>query len=259
MKSIFAYHLTIGMCLVLGGCMKQEDADVQVEDVRAKFVNLRDSLNAGYPFARNMYDAAAKIGGWINSVSNASLRTDLSLELSEVVLSVELTNQPYLVTNRVDGRCEQRLFVVDSYRDYIIATFWIMNENGCQPKTTMDFFFDALQKYKEASFSVPLDWNPLPGEGRELWRARHNAAGSLYDFYGYCMVFIRRVILPQLSDRLPVEYHDEFRRRLEPFFDFPSKEEFYPRLYPGWKNLPSLPSEQKQETTKPDDAVEVDI
>lgn len=247
-----------------GGCQQREEAglQVQVEEARMKIANMRDSLNTGRPFVRNVYDATEKIRGWILAVSNVSLRTDLSLEFAKALLSVDLTNQPYLVISQDGTRREQRLRAVDSYRDHVIAAFWIANENGCPPEITMDFFFTALRKYKEASFSVPLDMSPLPGESREECNVRHNTARKSYDFYCDCMDFIRRMVTPRLNDCLPIEQHGEFRRRLEPYFDFPSKEEFYGRLYPRWKNLPLFPPKQprqKQEFKKPDEEVEVEI
>ena len=249
-------------CLILCGCRPREEPDPQVEEAVSRIAHLRDSLNVGRPFVSEMYDAKSKIGGWINAVSNVTLRTELAVELSETLLSVELTNQPYLAISADGGGHEQRLSAVDSYCDCALAAFWLMNENGCSPGKAMDFFFMALQKYKEACFSVPLEWKPLPGEDQRMCDARYDTARKSYDSYEVHMEFIRRFVLPKLPDCWPLQMQDAFRGRIEPFFDFPSKDEFLRMMQPRYKYAPPLPPKstmRKQETTKSDDAIEVDI
>lgn len=249
-------------CLILCGCRPKEEPDPQVEEAVSRIAHLRDSLNVGRPFVSEMYDAKSKIGGWIDAVSNVCLRTELSLELSETLLSVELTNQPYLAISAGGGGHEQRLSAVDSYCDCALAAFWIMNENGCSPEKAMNFFFMAFQKYKEACFSVPLEWKPLPGEDQRTCDARYDTARKSYDSYEVHMAFIRRFVMPKLPDCWPPELQDEFKRRIEPFFDFPSKDEFLRMMQPRYKRgplSPSKPDAQKQESDNHDGEVEVDI
>ena len=79
------------------------------------------------------------------------------------------------------------------------------------------------------------------------------------------MNLIRRSLLPNQRPILyvpPPELQDEFKRRIEPLLDFPSKEEFLRMMQPRYKRgslLPPKPGAQKQESDNHDAEVEVDI
>lgn len=263
MKCPIWFPLMVG-CLFVGGCRQQAQHDIEKESARTKFRQLHEFMNNGCVGMTNLNAIGGVINSWISSVSNASHRTELARELSDVILSVDLTNQPYRVfaTNGTGYGYSPRDRAMDFYPEFVNATCWVMKDNGCSTRSVMEFLLQALQKYKNASFSIPPDFCPLPGESREICSARRSCARGAYEYYVQTMNLIRRSLLPNQCSVLyvpPTELQDEFKHRIEPFFDFPSKEEFYPRLYPGWKDRPPKSSELKHEATKPDDVVEVDI
>ena len=192
-------------------------------------------------------------------MSNASLRAKLSHELSQIVLSVDLTNQPFRAVGAAAKRSFPREWVTGDYPRYIAAVCWIMKKNGCPPELEMDFFFKALQKFRDACFSVPLAFWPLPGESRELCSARTTAARHLYGEYKNIMSYIRRFVLPELSKYLPPELHDEFKRRIEPFFDYPGKEEFDRMMHPRPKSLPASTENPSMTDSKTKDDADIDV
>lgn len=262
MKSILACHLIIGVCLVLCGCHRQEVEDPAVEAARTRFRQIRDGLYEGQSGVSKLFALDWQICGWVEGVSNAQQRADLVIELSKIILSIDLEGMPYLFEYGNGFRRQKREFAACFFVDYMKALFQAMGRCGCRPEDTMEFFFKAMQKFRDAWTSIPYYSGKLPGESMEQCNARCDAARKLQGLYEQTISEIRRFVLPRLSDYLPEELHDEFRRRIKPFFDFPSKEEFYEMMYPGCKYpWPSLQksSEQKQDTTKPDDAIEVDI
>ena len=207
-------------------------ADNAAEAAREKFRQLEFSLNNGEPAVTNKSYINKAINSWIACVSNINQRTELAHELAEAILSVNLTNQPYLVV-RPDGRCHhQRGNALILYQEYIYYACWIMNENGCSPRSVMEFFFKALKKYKEACFSIPLALQQLPGESKDVCTARCSCAGAGYRFYAQFLKDIRMLMetrnrkylcLPNL--RSP-ELEEEFTLRLKIFYKYPTEEEF---------------------------------
>ena len=56
----------------------------------------------------------------------------------------------------------------------------------------------------------------------------------------------------------PTELHDEFRKRIEPFFHYPSTAEFYEMMHPGYKcPCQSVADFAKAATEQPDVEVEI--
>lgn len=241
---------------LLSGCHREDLA--ACAKVRERFREVRDDLNAGGFGVRPVNEAGAIINGWISCVSNADLRIELSLELARIVLSVNLTNQPYIADGEVVKRRFPRQCVTSDYPRYINAVCWIMKENGCPPESELDFFFNALQKFREACFSVPVpvEWKRPLEENREDFIARADAAWKLHGSYSHVMSYVRRFVLPKLSNYLPEELHDEFRRRIEPFFEYPSKEEFYKMMHPGC-NHPYPLTATNAASERPDVEVEI--
>ena len=81
---------------MLCGCNHQED--VNMVEARMRIREFRDSLTVWCPTVRLSRDnIAGTIGGWISSVSNANGRAELVSELSDILLSADITNQPYFV------------------------------------------------------------------------------------------------------------------------------------------------------------------
>jgi len=265
-KCLIWFPLMVG-CLFAGGCRQQEQYDAAKERVRTKIRQLHVSINNGCMGMTNLNAIGGVINSWISSVSNASHRTELARELSDVILSVDLTNQPYKAfsTNGTGYGCLPRDLVTTSYPEFINATCWVMKDNGCSPRSTMEFLLQALQKYKDASFGIPLDFWPLPDESLEICSARRDCARGAYFSYAGTMNLIRRSLLPNRRPILyvpPPELQDEFKRRIEPFFDFPSKDEFLRMMQPRYKRgplSPSKPDAQKQESDNHDVEVEVDV
>ena len=221
--------LTVGCGLAFCGCWNHTQDDVVVESVRTRFAKIQESMSNGCVGMTNLFMIGREIDSWISCVSNASRRTELAMELSNIVLSVDLTNQPYVAFFPNGTRYFMRENATTSYSEIIDATCWVMKNNKCSSRLVMEFLLLALQKYKDASFSIPLDFWPLPDESREVCSARRNCAGGAYSFYSATMKRIRRSLLPNRHPIFyvpPPEFHDEFKRRIEPFFDYPSKEEF---------------------------------
>lgn len=248
MNSSCATLLLSVMFLFACGCQQQEKEmpDVAVNVARAKFRHIKTSLNNGKTGVTNFFYVATEIAGVISAVSNADRRAELALELSQMLLAVDLKNQPYLSprTNGVAFMQRERAAIV--FYDYIFPVLGAMKDCGSSPNDRMEFFFNAILKYKDACFSVPVGWRRLPGESRETCSHRNNTAYTLWGDYQQRMSEIRRFMLPRLSVYLPPEFHDEFKRRIEPFFDFPSKEEFNKLMHPGSKHVPSLPLKQQE-------------
>ena len=82
-------------CLILCGCRQQEQRDAAEESVRTKLRQLHESMNNGCVGITKISAIGGVINDWISSVSNASHRTGWAIELSDAILSVDLTNQPY--------------------------------------------------------------------------------------------------------------------------------------------------------------------
>ena len=258
-KALVLWALTAS--LLLHGCSHREEA--AVVEARKRMHEFQASLMVWNPTVSRRDGISGTIGGWFASVSNASLRTELALELADILVSVDLTNQPYRVVSPKALYPRPREEALTCYyRDYVRAAIAIMRDNGCSTESTMEFFFKALQKYKAACFSVPLAHHQLKGESREERQARVCCAIAGQSSYAMTMTEVSKLVLPYLSNYLPEELHDEFRQRIKPFFDFPSMEEFYEMMHPGYKYAPSLPSKpdaQKQESDNHDVEVEVDI
>ena len=262
MKSVGG--LILGACLLLSGCNQQEDASVI--EARRRLREFQGSLKVWNPTVRLRDGIAGTIGGWIACVSNASLRIELARELSDVILSVDLTNQPYRVlsANGNGYGYSPRERAVIFYPEFVNATCWVMKDNGCSPRLVMEFLLQALQKYKDATFGIPLDFWPLPGESLDICSVRRNCARGAYEYYVQTMNLIRRSLLPNQHPIVyvpPIELQDEFKHRIEPFFNFPSKDEFLRMMYPRYKRgslSPSKPDVQKQEPDNHDVEVEVD-
>ena len=261
MKRMSFVRLAVTAGLVLPGCSRQEDA--AVVEARRRIHEFRDSLTVWNPTVRLRDGVAATLGGWVSSVSNTSLRTELALELSKILLSVDLTNQPYRAVSPKTLYPRPREDALSYYyRDYVRAVFAVMRDNGCSPESIMEFSFAALQKYKAACFSVPLTHHQLNGESREECQARICCAMAAQSSYAMTMTEIRKLVLPYLSNYLPEELHDEFRRRIKPFFDFPSRAEFYEMMHPGYKYpypSSSKPPAKNEVPKNLEDVVEVDI
>ena len=261
MKQIFFAKLVVAALLLIAGCRRHDD--VAYDETLERFCEVRNDLNAGGFGVGSLNEAGIIMNGWISCVSNASLRTKLSLELAKIILSVDLTNQPYRAAGAVVKRRFPRECITRDYPRYINAVCWIMKKNGCPPDFEMDFFLAALQKFRDSCFSVPIAFGTLSGESLELCSARTTAARHLYGEYDYVMSYIRRFVLPELSKYLPPELHDDFNRRIEPFFDYPSKEEFYEKMHPGSKYPLSAPKTTSNATaeakTMPEVEVEVDF
>ena len=254
MKTVFVIVVSL---LLMSGCRSRDD--VAYDEALSRFREVRDDINAGGIGIRPLNEAGSIMDGWISCVSNASLRAKLSHELSQIVLSVDLTNQPFRAVGAAAKRSFPREWVTGDYPRYIAAVCWIMKKNGCPPELEMDFFFKALQKFRDACFSVPLAFWPLPGEDLELNIARTTAARNLYSDYDYVMSYIRRFVLPELSKHLPPELHDEFKRRIEPFFDYPSKEEFDEMMHPRPKSLPASTENPSMTDSKTKDDADIDV
>ena len=265
MNFLHAILILLATSFFICGCQQQEKPDVAVDAARAKFRYIKTSLNNGRTGVKTLFSAANEIGGVIASISNAARRTELALELSDTILSVDLTNQPYVAFYPTGARYSPRDSATIYYSEFINATCLVMRGHGCSARSIMEFFFKALQKYRDACLSIPLDLKTLPGETLEISSARRNCAHGAYAFYAETMSQIRRSLLPDKPPIFyvpPAELQEEFKCRLEPFFDFPSKEEFNEMMHPGYKHAPPLPpkpDEQKQVPAKPEDAVEVDI
>ena len=110
------------------------------------------------------------------------------------------------------------------------------------------------------------DWDDIKqDESLEICSARRDCARGAYFSYAGTMNLIRRSLLPNRRPILyvpPPELQDEFKRRIEPVFDFPSKDEFLRMMQPRYKRgplSPSKPDAQKQESDNHDVEVEVDV
>ena len=257
MRTMFIARLLLFALLPLTGCRRHDEA--ACANVRERLREVCNNLNLGEPGIRPFREIGSRIDEWFSSVSNASLRAGLSLELSEMLLAVNLTNQPYRAVRQNATRSFPRLDVTASYPRYINVVCWIMKKNGCPPDFKMDFFFKALQKFRDACFSVPLAFDLLPGEDLELNSVRTTTARHLYSDYDYVMSYIRRFVLPELSKHLPPELHDEFKRRIEPFFDYPSKEEFDEMMHPRPKSLPASTENHSVTDSKTKDDADIDV
>lgn len=261
MKVAFACYLLFGVCLALCGCHRQEAEDPAVESVRAKFRCIQEGLRNGNSVVRTTFALDHQICGWIACVSNTSQRAALATELSEIILAVDLEGVPYL-SDVESGRRYLREFVSYLYLDYVKALFRAMGRCGCRHEDAMEFYFKAIQKFKDAWLNIPYESNRLPGESLEECIARGDAARKLQGLYEQEMSEVRRFVLPRLSDYLPEELHDEFRRRIKPFFDFPSRAEFYEMMHPGYKYpypSSSKPPAKNEVPKNLEDVVEVDI
>ena len=258
MKSTFAWCLTSVACMVLYGCNRQEVENPAVAAVRVKLGNIHEELRNGNSAVPTMFALDHQICGWVACVSNASQRAALVMEFSETILALDLEAIPYLSDGK-SGRRYLREFVSGLYLNYVKALFLAMGRCGCRHDDAMEFYLKAMQKFKDAWLNIPYGFNKLPGESREECNARRAAAWMLQGLYEQEMSEIRRFVLPHLSNYLPEELHDEFRRRIEPFFDFPSREEFYEMMHPGYKYAPPKPPGQKQPPKGLDDEIEVNI
>lgn len=262
MKSMFARHLAFGVCILLCGCHRQEVEDPAVAAVRVKFRHIQEGLRTGNSVASNAFSLDQHICEWIACVSNTSQRVALVTELSEMILAVDLKKIPYLSDGESGGRYLQREFASYLYLDYVKALLRVMRRCGGRSKDAMEFYFRAMQKFKDAWLSIPYESKKLPGESLEQYSARCGVAWKTQGLYEQEMSEIRHIVLPRLSSYLPPELHGEFKQRIKPFFDFPRKEEYYEMMHPGEKYPYSTikSSDSKTSVTNnPEEDIEVDI
>lgn len=210
---IMIVYCLIVLVIVFSGCMRGKESDRSVVAVQDTLRAIGISMNnggEGFSLSRNY----KKISEQFAVVSNFQQRLNLSMEYAKIILSVDFKGQDY----------RHRANAVGLYFDYLEHCFWMMKKNDVPPPCTLDFFFKGLAKYKATCFGVSLAEREKD-ESIEMFCDRKGCARSMVDDYEQTMSEIKRFWLPRLATRFPEELHDEFRRRIEPFFDFPSKQE----------------------------------
>lgn len=188
------------------GCGAEQSADVVVS---AKFKNevqmIKDSLTiegARYPYN----EVVARMTDLIAGASNQVYRAQAACSYAEMLKEVDLVSLPY----------RRRETAVIMFGGHVFFAFRFMIKNGVEPKEAMTLFFDCLEKYRSACMSVS-DSEKAANESRDDYMARRDCARVLKDDCKQRLSVIRRFWLPRLSDYLPVEHHDEFRKRFEAF------------------------------------------
>lgn len=205
-------HIFMVACAFYG-CAQREEIDSVSERVNATIQDIGRRLSSGGTGLGSGVEFG-NINAMFECVSNTQRRIQLANTYAAKILSVDLVGQEY----------RQRENATRLYFDYVKHCFLVLKNNGASPSQAIDFFFSGLEKYRESCLGVSLASRGAE-ECQDVFRYRRSCARSLFDDYEQTMSEIKRFWLPRLATRFPEELHDEFRRRIEPFFDFPSKQE----------------------------------
>lgn len=205
------FSLLLAMC---GGCRKETATD---DAALAKFAGevqlIRDSLikeKNNYRY----YKVVDRVNEAMAAISNVTVRSSAARSYAEMLAEVDLTALPY----------RQRVTSAIMFGGHAYFAFQVMLKNGVNCKDAMELFFACLAKYQDACTSIPTAAREKD-ENMDSFILRKDCARVLMDDYQRRMSILKRFWLPHLSDYVPAEYHEEFKRRADPLFKYPAKQQ----------------------------------
>lgn len=198
----------VSLCILSAlfcGCGDYVADSFEVKAVKDKVVSVRTEADAGSAEFGSRKEIA-EIEKLITSVSDLNCRRGLVEDYARMLVSVEIAHPPY-------QRWENASL---GYFAHLENLARMMQSCDCSSRQLLDVYFKGLSKFKDACFSVPNGPKRKEESLREFaWR--RDCARKLKEEYVQRMSEIRRFWMPHLNERLPAEFHDEFRERIAPF------------------------------------------
>lgn len=201
MKNAFLVSASLLLCC---GCGAEQYTDEAVSKrFSAEVQAIADSLVKGeikYPHQ----SVVARMDEIMSGMSNQTSRIEAAHSYATMLGDVDLGALPI----------KRRGAVAPLYGQHICFAFRTMVKNGVDPNEAMSLFFDCIRKFHDAYISVPTSAKSDDESQREFIE-RIECARALKDAYVYTVSLISRFWIPHLEDYIPVQYHEEFRRRFE--------------------------------------------
>lgn len=198
----------VSLCILSAlfcGCGDYVADSLEVKAVKDKVTSIRVEADAGSAVFGSRKEIA-EIEKLIMSVSDLNRRRGLVEDYAQMLVSVEIAHPPY-------QRWENVALGYFAHLDILVQ---MMEPCGCSSRRLLDAYFKGLLKFKDACFSVP-NGPKRKEESLQEFAWRRDCARKLKEEYVQRMSEIRRFWMPHLKERLPAEFHDEFRERIIPF------------------------------------------
>lgn len=209
--------LVLGVVCMCCGCTEKSVpafSDTRAQAAHNKILQIRKELAEGR-WECGRRDDRWSLSALVSEVTDVNVRVELARMYASTVLGVDF----------VKMTCQQKEESVRCYFDHVTSLIRIMRLAALSPKIIIEVYFKGMEKFRVACLDVSLaakskDESPID------YRWRRDCALKLYGEYAQRISEIKRFWLPRLEDYLPDEVHDEFRSRIEPFFEFPTLQEF---------------------------------
>jgi len=204
----------LGVAVFSLGCTKQSASDHAAQVTQNIILRIKHEMGEG----RSGYDrreGRRLLAKQVGEISNTKLRKELADMFAATVLGFDFSKLTY----------QKREDSARYYFDHLSSLLEVMRSAGCPPEQMLDAFFSGMAKFREACLGVPLAAK-ASHESLVDYSWRTDCARKLYGEYAQRMSEIQRFWLPRLSAYLPDESHQEFRRLIKPFLEFPTEQEF---------------------------------
>ena len=216
MKKYFGFVCAWGViCSLSCGCADRKESEQVMELVKKEISHIRHEMAEGRSGLNIREGNPIKLARLIDAISNVNQKVELANMYATAIREIDLEKLSY--RHREDA--------TRYYFDHLVAVIRIMNEMGVLAEQCTEIFFECMSKFRSSCLTVPLSAKS-DDETVEEFAWRCDCARKLYVEYDQRMSEIKRFWLPHLSEYLPIEVHDEFRRRINPFFEFPTEQEF---------------------------------
>ena len=203
MKNTFLMSVSLMFCCGCGAEQYTDEAASKRFSVEVQAI--ADSLVKGetkYPHQ----SVVARMNEIMSGMSNQTRRIEVARSYATMLDGIDLGTLPF----------KKRGSVAPLYGQHVCFAFRTMVKNGVDPNEAMSLFFDCIRKFHDASISVPTSAKS-DDESQSDFMERIECARALKDAYVYTASLISRFWIPHLADYIPVQYHEEFKRRFEPF------------------------------------------
>ena len=205
MKNVFLLSASLLLCC---GCGAEQYAEETAskrfsDEVRA----IADSMVKGeikYPHQ----SVVARVNEIMSGISNQTRRIEVACSYATMLGNIDLGALPF----------KRRGAVAPLYGQHVCFAFRTMVKNGVDSNVAMSLFFDCIRKFHDAYISVPTSAKS-DGESQREFMERIECARALKDAYVYTVSLISRFWIPHLEDYIPVQYHEEFKRRFETLYE----------------------------------------
>ena len=205
MKNAFLVSASLLLCC---GCGAEQHVDEAASKrFSAEVQAIADSLVKGeikYPHQ----SVVARMNEIMSGMSSQARRIEVAHSYATMLGDIDLGALPF----------KRRGAVAPLYGQHICFAFRTMVKNGVDPNEAMSLFFDCIRKFHDAYISVPTSAKS-DDESRCEFMERIECARALRDAYVYTVTLISRFWIPHMEDYIPVQYHEEFKRRFKTFLE----------------------------------------